>query len=79
MSVKRASWSRCSYIWFDHREEPPWDEVSAAAQRGRVYFYEGDSGSDMHVIVASPVPLTESQVDRYVLHHVSEAEFEFEL
>lgn len=41
-------------IMWDHRDQPSWDEVTAAARRGFTFFKDVEhTGSDMYAVVAT--------------------------
>lgn len=61
----QIGWVECAYIIYVSGDEPDWDEVGAAAQRGLVHFREATPTTDMITVVASRVPITLDQAEEF--------------
>lgn len=49
-------------VSWDWREQPPWDEISDAQQRGFLHVrLVPDTGSDAYVLVLSDAPVSEAE------------------
>lgn len=74
----KPTWRNSVLIMWDHRDQPDWDEVSAAAQTGHVHFREViNSQDDNYWVVATHTPVTEEEAETIYEAWLAEEEKEF--
>jgi len=62
-------------IMWDHRDQPSWDEVTAAARRGFTFFREvEDTGGDNFAVVASQHAIDTEEQAQAIFDAVMEEE-----